>query len=78
MFPTNIRELTRIIESFKDYIVGTALNISCHAAKDPKEPSAKRSWKKLEIGRWRTHGVYPWQSRPIVHAARHMRLQQCP
>lgn len=42
-FPTNIRELTRIIESFKDYVVGTALNMPCHAAKDPKEPSAKRS-----------------------------------
>lgn len=53
MFPTNttnIHELTRVIESYQDYVTGFAVNI-CHAAA-MKPTEAERDKARLEAGEW--------------------------
>ena len=53
---TNIHELTRVIESFKDYVVGTALNMCHHAARKPD--GAEREAALEEAGNWTVANVH--------------------
>lgn len=47
---TNIFELTRVLESYEDYVVGTAVNMANHAA--TRRDKAEREEALREAGKW--------------------------
>lgn len=53
---TNIHELTHVIESFKDYVTGTVLNMSHHAARKPDKAEREKALK--EAGDWMIANVH--------------------